>query len=64
VNNRDLEKKFGQLSTPLIADAALRLRVPILFAPHRIQPVAAGMRLPGRVGNICARLGAQSKNSQ
>jgi hypothetical protein len=26
VNNRELAQKFGQLSTPLIADAALRLR--------------------------------------
>jgi 4-hydroxy-4-methyl-2-oxoglutarate aldolase len=49
VNNRELAQKFGQLSTPLIADAALRLRLPISFALPGLQPVAAGMRLAGRV---------------
>lgn len=49
MNNRELATKFGKLSTPLIADAALRLRSPILFAPHGIRPVATGIRLAGRV---------------
>src|SRR6202165_960407 len=44
-----MAKKFGKLSTPLIADAALRLALPISLAPHGIQPVVAGMRLAGRV---------------
>jgi len=44
-----MAKKFGKLSTPLIADAALRLRLPCSIAPHGIQPVVSGMRLAGRV---------------
>ena len=49
MNNRDLASAFGNLSTPLVTDAALRLKVSILIAPHGIQPVVSGMRLAGRV---------------
>lgn len=49
VNNRALVEKFNQLSTPLITDAALRLKIPVSIAPFRIHPVTAGMRLAGRV---------------
>jgi len=49
VNNRDLASAFGDLSTPLVTDAALRLKVSILIAPHGIQPVVSGRRLAGPV---------------
>jgi len=49
VNNRSLAEHFSTLSTPLVADAGLRLHLPILVAPHGIQPVVPGMRLAGRV---------------
>lgn len=48
VNNRSLAASFSKLSTPLIADAALRLHLSILFAPAGIQPVVPGKRLAGR----------------
>jgi regulator of RNase E activity RraA len=48
MNNRLLAEKLAELSTPLIADAALRLKLSILFAPTGIQPVVSGMRLTGR----------------
>ena len=47
MNNRALSEKFAGLSTPLIADAALRLRLSILIAPSGIRPVIAGTRLAG-----------------
>jgi 4-hydroxy-4-methyl-2-oxoglutarate aldolase len=49
MNNRTLAEKFGELSTPLIADAALRLQLSILLAPFGIQPVVPGTHLAGRV---------------
>jgi 4-hydroxy-4-methyl-2-oxoglutarate aldolase len=48
VNNHALTEKFAELSTPLIADAALRLQLPIRIAPFGIQPLVAGSRLAGR----------------
>jgi regulator of RNase E activity RraA len=48
MKNAELAKKFKELSTPLIADAALRLRLSILIAPSGIQPVVPGRRLAGR----------------
>jgi regulator of RNase E activity RraA len=48
MNNRALAEAFSELSTPLIADAALRLQLSILFAPPGIQPVVPGKRLVGR----------------
>jgi 4-hydroxy-4-methyl-2-oxoglutarate aldolase len=38
---------FGQLSTPLIADAALRLKILLRIAPPGIRPVAPNQRLAG-----------------
>ena len=38
---------FAQLSTPLIADAALRLKIPFRIAPAGIRPVSPGQRVPG-----------------
>jgi regulator of RNase E activity RraA len=50
--NRQLTERFAQLSTPLIADAALRLRLPVRFAPPGIASVVpgkvAGRALPTR----------------
>lgn len=60
MNNRSLAEKFYELSTPLIADAALRLqlrkdsRAPIIsrlsirVAPFGIRPVIFGKRVAGR----------------
>jgi 4-hydroxy-4-methyl-2-oxoglutarate aldolase len=39
---------FADLSTPLVADAALRLHIPLRIAPTGIAPVLAGQRLTGR----------------
>jgi regulator of RNase E activity RraA len=47
MENRALARNFAGLSTPLIADAALRLRLSILIAPPGIQPVMPGKRLAG-----------------
>ena len=38
---------FAQLSTPLIADAALRLKIPFRIAPAGIRPVSPGQRVAG-----------------
>ena len=42
-------EEFGELSTPLIADACVRAGVQARVAPLGIRPVTAGMRLAGRV---------------
>src|SRR5436189_808104 len=49
MNNGQLSEQFRELSSPLIADASLRLRVPIFIAPPGIQPVIPGHCLAGRV---------------
>lgn len=48
MDNRALNTAFADLSTPLIADACLRLDVPYRPAPPGIRPVIAGSRLAGR----------------
>ncbi|HET9801403.1 MAG TPA: hypothetical protein VFP82_06915 [Chthoniobacterales bacterium] len=48
MNNRAIAERFAELSTPLIADAALRSQLPIRIAPARIRPVVARTRLAGR----------------
>ena len=48
MKNPEIAKKFKELSTPLVADAALRLQLSILIAPPGIQPVIPGKRLAGR----------------
>jgi 4-hydroxy-4-methyl-2-oxoglutarate aldolase len=48
LNNRELADNFADLSTPLIADAALRMSVPLRIAPAGIHPVTSGNRLAGR----------------
>jgi len=42
-----LTRDFTDLSTPLIADAALRLKIPLRIAPPGIRPIFAGQRLAG-----------------
>ncbi|MFD7977358.1 RraA family protein [Streptomyces sp. NPDC059071] len=41
-------KRFAELSTPLVADACVRLGVPLRVAPAGIVPVLPGRRLAGR----------------
>ena len=40
---------FSHLSTPLIADACLRLKIDLRLAPSGIRPVISGMRVAGVV---------------
>ncbi|HUQ33663.1 MAG TPA: hypothetical protein VM095_16200 [Pyrinomonadaceae bacterium] len=48
MNNQSLSEQFSELSTPLVADAFLRLKLPLRIAPAGIRPVVAGSRLAGR----------------
>ncbi|WP_306324752.1 RraA family protein [Streptomyces venezuelae] len=41
-------KEFAELSTPLVADACVRLGEPLRVAPAGILPVVAGQRVAGR----------------
>ncbi len=47
MNNRELVDNFAQLSTPLIADAALRLHLPMRVAPFGIHSLIPGIILAG-----------------
>lgn len=49
MNNQDLREAFSQLSTPLIADAILRLKLPVRVAPAGVHSLRANTRLAGRV---------------
>jgi 4-hydroxy-4-methyl-2-oxoglutarate aldolase len=49
LNQNQLQDAFTTLSTPLLADACLRMKVPYKVAPAGIRPVVAGTRLAGRV---------------
>jgi 4-hydroxy-4-methyl-2-oxoglutarate aldolase len=49
VKSEALAEKFAELSTPLITDAALRLKLPVRIAPAGIAPVILGTRAAGRV---------------
>jgi len=42
-----LSRTFAELSTPLIADAALRLKIPLRISSPGIQPVTSNQRLAG-----------------
>src|SRR5215211_3136222 len=42
-----ISRAFAQLSTPLIADAALRLKIPFRITPPGIRPVTPNQRLAG-----------------
>jgi 4-hydroxy-4-methyl-2-oxoglutarate aldolase len=49
VKNETIAEKFAELSTPLVLDAAVRLKIPFHFAPSGIAPIIPGMRAAGRV---------------
>jgi 4-hydroxy-4-methyl-2-oxoglutarate aldolase len=42
-----LSRAFAELSTPLIADAALRLKIPLRISPAGIRPLTPNQRLAG-----------------
>lgn len=44
----DIDAAFAELSTPLIADACVRLDLPLRAAPPGIRPLVAGARGAGR----------------
>jgi 4-hydroxy-4-methyl-2-oxoglutarate aldolase len=48
MDNQWLNEKFYELSTPLVADAALRLKIPLRIASQGIRPVTTGSRLAGQ----------------
>jgi 4-hydroxy-4-methyl-2-oxoglutarate aldolase len=49
VDSPALARAFATLSTPLLADACLRLSVPLRVAPPGLSPVVPGSRAAGRV---------------
>ena len=49
MENHDLSEKFSDLSTPLIADACIRLNQVIRIASPGIRPLIPGGKLAGRV---------------
>lgn len=49
MDNKTVSESFSLLSTPLIADACLRVGIPLRIAPPGIQPIRAGMKLAGCV---------------
>lgn len=49
MKNAALAEKFAELSTPLVFDAALRLKIPVRVAPSGIAPIIPGARAAGRV---------------
>jgi 4-hydroxy-4-methyl-2-oxoglutarate aldolase len=49
VSKRLLANEFSNLSTPLIADACIRVKIPLRVAPPEIGPLVQGMRIAGRV---------------
>ena len=49
MRNRDVSDAFGGLSTPLVADACLRLGAPLRVAPVGIHPILKTSHVGGRV---------------
>jgi regulator of RNase E activity RraA len=49
MNNQELHDAFSQLSTALVTDAMLRMKLPVRIAPAGISPLFARVRLAGRV---------------
>jgi len=47
METESLSRTFAELSTPLIADAALRLKIPLRISPPGIRPVTPNQRLAG-----------------
>ena len=48
MESHTLHTAFADLSTPLVADACLRLKVPYRLAPTGVRPLVPGCRLAGR----------------
>ena len=48
MNNQQLNETFSELSTPLIADACLRLKIPLRLAPAGIHPLTIESHIAGR----------------
>jgi regulator of RNase E activity RraA len=48
MNNSELSVAFAQLSTPLIADACVRLHLPLRQVPAGLRPLLPGGRAAGR----------------
>lgn len=49
MQNQELSAAFAPLSTPLITDACVRLKIPLRLAPPGIHPLMPSSRLAGRV---------------
>ncbi|MCQ3939296.1 MAG: RraA family protein [Chloroflexi bacterium] len=49
MNNEQLSRRFSELSTPLMADACLRLNLPLRVAPSSIRSLNLKDRVAGRV---------------
>ena len=49
MDNQYLNKAFLELSTPLIADACLRLSIPLRIAPSGIGPLISESHIAGKV---------------
>jgi regulator of RNase E activity RraA len=48
MTNSEISERFRNLSTPLLADACVRLVIPLRIAPPEIKPLLSGGRLSGR----------------
>jgi regulator of RNase E activity RraA len=48
MNNQQINEAFSELSTPLIADACLRLHITLRLAPAGIRPLIVQTRISGR----------------
>ena len=49
MENSAIAQAFGELSTPLVVDACVRLELPLRLAPPGISSLPAGARVAGRV---------------
>jgi len=49
MKNHQISETFSELSTPLIADACLRLNMPLRLAPASIHPLTIESHIAGRV---------------
>ena len=49
MDNQQINERFSELSTSLIADACLRLKITLRLAPHGLRPLTVGSHIAGRV---------------
>ncbi|MGZ9235894.1 MAG: RraA family protein, partial [Anaerolineales bacterium] len=47
MNNQKINETFAQLSTPLVADACLRLEIPLRIAPSGVRPLTMESHIAG-----------------